>query len=1080
MKFLILRCLVLALLIIEGTVDRASLSTSTARGGLPIPGTYYSSPQPPVPPHPAARLITPRPIARAQSFVWSVRPSATRHARAVYSLTFSGCWSRGTIGRTILRVTVRTQEHNPHAVGAHVDRKHGLVRVLAATRRALPLPLSLTITFGRLYRSSLRGTALQLSYAKGHSDLVLGGPVCIVPGLPHRLIGETPTVVKDGQAKRIGMHKSYAILNLNIQLSPDSNGLTNPSSEQIQAVRDWAVSVGLKVDSVSPDGLFIGVAGTTQQVARIFHAPIDDYRLATSSLAIKPSFYSNASDPSVPSGLGIVGISGLNNATIFRTEQTRYVLSTHHMQSTADVCAHRDCFTPAVFRQLYDVNRVGNAHGMTIGLVLWGPPIAQSDFSLFDRKIKSYADKTTPRLVVERYGDDGIDFKPIDGKSDTADYQSPGETAMDAEYAHGIAPHSHLIFWLAKNAPIIDSQGKVIGWTADSTALEDALDAAANAKGVDFISNSWSDQAELSLNDPFASAIHAIFARAAQNKKHPKTFLFASGDRGTVTGGCTNDYHDHAYRDRKHHVHHNRIHGTCLPNHGLPAYPSDDKYVLSVGGTHVTIGRRRGAYEVVWADKGVSPAEAGYILGSGSTGGGCSTAKEVNSKPTWQDHVDTGCSNRATPDVSADASYNPGAYEVDLGNVDLGNGTSLATPLWAGMLTVMERYRHVHHAVALGFIPPTLYVLEENVTHYKRDFHDIIKGDNSFPIGSRNGSFAKKGWDETTGWGSPDLYNLVRDWPQKTPKQHIHPQPSGTIRIVDSFRHAEPDLARKTAAGYVVSPWIFNGDTTLTAGTSYGAPTNVSAPPDPSNAGWLTLTRLLARSSLGILQYDKHIPLAHGLTVTFNYACWGGGYYQSFGPDSGADGISFYLTTAPATITTPGAGGGDLGYVGMPGAYLGIGFDEQGNFASPSGNDINTQSGPGTMTDTVTIRGPVPTYRWITTSQRLDPQICARVSPQRSRGPGIGYQKITIIITPDLHVTILRDAGSGSVVVLNKVPILSATDSTSPPRMVTFGFAGAGNYSVDVHEIRDLSVTTAVEVVRATVSSPVPADIPSA
>lgn len=298
------------------------------------------------------------------------------------------------------------------------------------------------------------------------------------------------------------------------------------------------------------------------------------------------------------------------------------------------------------------------------------------------------------------------------------------------------------------------------------------------------------------------------------------------------------------------------------------------------------------------------------------------------------------------------------------------------------------------------------------------------------------------------------------------------------MQIVDSFRHTVPDLARKTSGGYMVSPWIFNGDATLTAGNTYGPPGSVPVPPDPRNAGWLAFTQLLSQSSLGMVQYAKQIPLAHGLTVTFTYACWGGGHYQYYGPNSGADGLSFYLRTAPATTTTPGGGGGDLGYAGMPGAYLGIGLDEQGNFASPVGNDINTHTGPGAITDTVTIRGAAPAYRWITTSHHVDPQICARLSPQRSRGPGIGYQRITIIITPDMHVTVLHDAGSGSVIVLDNIAVLTTLGQPRPPRMVTFGFAGTGNWSVDVHELRDLRVTTAVEAVHAAVPSPIPTDTP--
>jgi uncharacterized protein (TIGR03437 family) len=74
----------------------------------------------------------------------------------------------------------------------------------------------------------------------------------------------------------------------------------------------------------------------------------------------------------------------------------------------------------------------------------------------------------------------------------------------------------------------------------------------------------------------------------------------------------------------------------------------------------------------------------------------------------------------------------------------------------------------------LGNINPTLYRLAQSTTGV---FHDITVGDNIVPCASgtpncSNGSFglsAGPGYDEVTGLGSVDAYNLVHQWSTKPP-----------------------------------------------------------------------------------------------------------------------------------------------------------------------------------------------------------------------------------------------------------------------------------------------------------------------
>jgi hypothetical protein len=55
----------------------------------------------------------------------------------------------------------------------------------------------------------------------------------------------------------------------------------------------------------------------------------------------------------------------------------------------------------------------------------------------------------------------------------------------------------------------------------------------------------------------------------------------------------------------------------------------------------------------------------------------------------------------------------------------------------------------------VGFLAPALYRLAGSRPKYA-PFHDITSGNNGAYI-------TTKQWDEVTGWGSTNLYNLARD-----------------------------------------------------------------------------------------------------------------------------------------------------------------------------------------------------------------------------------------------------------------------------------------------------------------------------
>lgn len=104
---------------------------------------------------------------------------------------------------------------------------------------------------------------------------------------------------------------------------------------------------------------------------------------------------------------------------------------------------------------------------------------------------------------------------------------------------------------------------------------------------------------------------------------------------------------------------------------------------------------------------------------------------------------------RGYPDVSAIGDY----YVIAImGRWLRAGGTSLSTPLWAAMLTLINEERLAHYKRPLGFVNPVLYAHPEV-------FNDITEGSNP---GCKSGGFlAAEGWDPVTGLGSPNYPRLL-------------------------------------------------------------------------------------------------------------------------------------------------------------------------------------------------------------------------------------------------------------------------------------------------------------------------------
>ena len=176
-------------------------------------------------------------------------------------------------------------------------------------------------------------------------------------------------------------------------------------------------------------------------------------------------------------------------------------------------------------------------------------------------------------------------------------------------------------------------------------------------------------------------------------------------------------------------------------------WPAVSPNVVAVGGTSLNWSGSGTRYEAAWKQ----------------TGGGLSAYEAL---PSWQSGVTpaggSALPRRAVPDVSFNgdpytgeyvALTLPGAATVWTGY----GGTSIAAPQWAAMIAVANAMRASSGKSTLGNIHTTLYKSIAAVPGtYAASLGDVVDGVNGTCATCRAGT----GFDQTTGWGTPNATQL--------------------------------------------------------------------------------------------------------------------------------------------------------------------------------------------------------------------------------------------------------------------------------------------------------------------------------
>ncbi len=306
----------------------------------------------------------------------------------------------------------------------------------------------------------------------------------------------------------------------------------------------------------------------------------------------------------------------------------------------------------------------------------------------------------------------------------TVDSSAPppgGENTLDIDMVAGLATAANIVDYQTSFDPNADI------WTQVNDELQQILnDNMSNTSSGDVVSISLgTDERQFTSSD--LTAIDQSLQELTQ-AEHMTVFV-SSGDCGAFT--------------------------SMVPNDLSVSFPASDTWVAAVGGTELSFdGNDNRTNEVVWSNAS-DPSHCRHgATNQGSewgSGGGVSTEFPT---PTWE--TGNGVTNRFSnghrqvPDISAVASdllvYFQSAWTAF-------DGTSAATPIWAAGFELLNE-GIIQTKQIFYYAPDTFYAVANN-SGSLHPYYDVTSGNNLFYS-------ATPGWDDVTGWGTPNLADFFQ------------------------------------------------------------------------------------------------------------------------------------------------------------------------------------------------------------------------------------------------------------------------------------------------------------------------------
>jgi len=468
------------------------------------------------------------------------------------------------------------------------------------------------------------------------------------------------------------------------------NASFGPTAQELRSVQNYLNAKKLSTLSVAENNMYVKVQGTVSDIQNAFHVQIHNYKLG------KETYRSNTADPSINDGSGahVAAITGMDDygfePAIVRpsdadgkpfpfTPLSQVNPGGVFFEGQAFRPVETDIFTGGGNLATYTGNRYGaNITNNTLGHLPpqgYSPDEIQTAYNLKPLYASGLNGAGETIVITDAYGsptiaEDAAVFSAIYGLPpiDLEIVKAPGissnphgvargwdgETTLDVEWAHAIAPGAKIALLLA----------------TDRASLDEAINYAVVHHLGNTISNSW-------------STIEG-FGNPAQYGRVNRILQMAAA-QGIDVNFATGDFGDESLRA-----------GFISVD-----FPASSPFATGIGGTSLALNPDNSiAFQTGWGNNLTRIAETNALNNSPVVpplslgfqfGGGGGTSLTFD-RPSFQSGLSVPGTKRLVPDISIFGDPFTGAEIIETinGQLSVGviGGTSLSTPVFSAVMAI--------------------------------------------------------------------------------------------------------------------------------------------------------------------------------------------------------------------------------------------------------------------------------------------------------------------------------------------------------------------------------------------------------
>jgi len=422
-----------------------------------------------------------------------------------------------------------------------------------------------------------------------------------------------------------------------------------PTEQDYQAVRQFAESNGLMVVATYSNRMVLDVKGRVADIERAFQIQLKLYRHPVEAR----DFYAPDVEPSVPAGLNLISVEGLNDFSPPRPASTKRRAAASQPLSFNGTGPNHE-YAGNDFRSAYVPGSPLNGAGQTVALLEY------SDYFKLD--VTNYENYVGALNGVTNY----VPLTNVVVGGVVPGTNGDDEVSLDIEMAVAMAPNlSRVLVYEESSA----SSSVLSQIQSDNLARQ--------------VSSSWTV-------GPWSSSTAATWDNILQlMAAQGQSYFQSSGDHDAYTGNQTLDT------------------GTTVP--------ADSPYATVVGGTSLTMSSYGVAWssETVWNynDNGIPNEGSGGGVSTYyaqpwwqtnvnmANNGGSATLRNTPDVALTADDIFV---------CYGDGNTSGSEYFM---------GTSAAAPLWAGFTALVNQQASLGGKSSVGFLNPAIYALGTNANY---------------------------------------------------------------------------------------------------------------------------------------------------------------------------------------------------------------------------------------------------------------------------------------------------------------------------------------------------------------------------